>query len=584
MNRYVVIALLALGAAALAWVLFRRTPPAHAEYERIVDLDVGLDGTARDVWRSMGEGSGVLPLSLVLSLRNADTGEDYLVGVGDYGLVPHSSNTLGLPIGLAVDPQFGDGSGLQMVGVNCSGCHSGMWSYRGTAMVIDGAPNMMDVERLFDILTRSVEASLLDPVRLLELVARVAGSEAALEDGGPAFELAPEALTLLGRLTHPEADSAHRETKEHVQTVLHGAYHASTPAEAEEVIRLGMGAVEDAVGHPSHAPHARSIIQTFGRDLQWLEDRVGTLKVIVEAFRNETAAGPGRADSFDIIWDLLLQHDSVIPLSAPVSIPDLFGYDGFHWVHWDGNSSTVFARDFAQAVALGAGFDPVTARSSVQPRAVMAIEEAAREIRPPAWPEDILGSIDRELAEEGRQVFDERCAGCHRADTATYVTAEEIGTDPGRVRQFGTLRAGGKTYAELLNELGARLMAAGFQEHHVTAEEVHAMERASEPVWRTTGAYHARSLRGIWASPPYLHNGSVPTLWHLLQPPEQRPDSFPVGRELDPEHVGLDLARQPEGTWVFHTRYGGNSNAGHLFGTDLSDPLKRALVEYLKTR
>jgi len=72
-------------------------------------------------------------------------------------------------------------------------------------------------------------------------------------------------------------------------------------------------------------------------------------------------------------------------------------------------------------------------------------------------------------------------------------------------------------------------------------------------------AYKGRSLNGIWATAPYLHNGSVPTLWDLLGPPDTRPKSFKVGgREFDPVNVGF----KNEGE-NFNTIQRGNLNTGH---------------------
>jgi hypothetical protein len=106
-------------------------------------------------------------------------------------------------------------------------------------------------------------------------------------------------------------------------------------------------------------------------------------------------------------------------------------------------------------------------------------------------------------------------------------------------------------------------------------------------------SYKGRSLNGIWATAPYLHNGSVPTLYDLLLPPRGpkdpptggafRPDTFKVGsREFDPKKVGLKSSDFPNG-FVFDTRHEGNHNTGHLYGTDLSDDDRWALVEYLKS-
>lgn len=93
-------------------------------------------------------------------------------------------------------------------------------------------------------------------------------------------------------------------------------------------------------------------------------------------------------------------------------------------------------------------------------------------------------------------------------------------------------------------------------------------------------AYKARPLNGIWATAPYLHNGSVPTLDQLLTPAADRMDKFYVGsREFDPVNVGFDTQ---QGVFLFDTHQPGNSNAGHDFG--FKEPLKRkALIAYLKT-
>jgi hypothetical protein len=112
-------------------------------------------------------------------------------------------------------------------------------------------------------------------------------------------------------------------------------------------------------------------------------------------------------------------------------------------------------------------------------------------------------------------------------------------------------------------------------------------------------AYKGRPLTGIWATAPYLHNGSVPTLYDLLLPPEQRPKKFLVGTtEFDPKRVGFvtrdadgNLLDAPTGdnSFVFNTRnpdgrvIDGNSNAGHDYGSAwLTEDERWALVEYLK--
>jgi hypothetical protein len=96
-------------------------------------------------------------------------------------------------------------------------------------------------------------------------------------------------------------------------------------------------------------------------------------------------------------------------------------------------------------------------------------------------------------------------------------------------------------------------------------------------------SYKARPLDGIWATGPFLHNGSVPNLWALLLPPEERPRTFYVGsREFDPVNVGQKSTQAP-GLFPFNTGIKGNWNGGHVWGTTLSEEDRWAVIEYLKS-
>jgi hypothetical protein len=97
------------------------------------------------------------------------------------------------------------------------------------------------------------------------------------------------------------------------------------------------------------------------------------------------------------------------------------------------------------------------------------------------------------------------------------------------------------------------------------------------------GNYKARPLNGIWATGPYLHNGSVRTLYQLLLPPAEREAKFYVGsREFESVEVGF--ANQP-GIIDFQldTSLPGNRKTGHLYGTAFSDEQRKDVVEYMKT-
>jgi hypothetical protein len=98
--------------------------------------------------------------------------------------------------------------------------------------------------------------------------------------------------------------------------------------------------------------------------------------------------------------------------------------------------------------------------------------------------------------------------------------------------------------------------------------------------------YESRVLEGIWATAPYLHNGSVPTLTDLLKPVAERTPAFKVGPAYDPATVGL-ATQQTRFNYTYTTTDcsaldSGNSRCGHEFGTKLSADEKKALLEYMK--
>ena len=85
---------------------------------------------------------------------------------------------------------------------------------------------------------------------------------------------------------------------------------------------------------------------------------------------------------------------------------------------------------------------------------------------------------------------------------------------------------------------------------------------------------------------PYLHNGSVPTLYDLMLPPASRPVRFAIGqRDYDPRQVGFRIDIPPaKAKYVVDTTKPGNSNAGHDYNNaGLSEEDRQALVEYMKS-
>ena len=191
-------------------------------------------------------------------------------------------------------------------------------------------------------------------------------------------------------------------------------------------------------------------------------------------------------------------------------------------------------------------------------------------LEPPAYP----FAIDRPLAAKGEAVFSRACAECHGTYGAggaypnKIVSLDEVGTDPVR-------------YQALSKEHRAGYGASWFA--HFGDDDTIA----------DTAGYVAPPLDGIWASAPYFHNGSVPTLWHVLHPSE-RPTVWHRSEDgYDQAKVGLEVTtsdRVPEDVKVphqlrsyFDTKKFGKSAAGHPFPDELTEAEKEAVLEYLKT-
>jgi hypothetical protein len=188
---------------------------------------------------------------------------------------------------------------------------------------------------------------------------------------------------------------------------------------------------------------------------------------------------------------------------------------------------------------------------------------------PPKYPY----TIDTALAARGAPLYQQHCTECH-AD-ARFRDGVKAGPRVGQVvpiAAIGTDRYRLDSYTAVFAANQTGLYPGS--EYRFTH-------------FRKTNGYANHPLDGIWLRGPYLHNGSVPTLRDLLDPPEQRPKAFYRGYDVfDQAKVGFVSDVPAAGTQVF-TRYDttvpGNGNGGHVYGTTLSDEDKRAIVEYMKT-
>ncbi|MNO85192.1 hypothetical protein D3C76_765570 [compost metagenome] len=368
-----------------------------------------------------------------------------------------------------------------------------------------------------------------------------------------------------------------------------------------------------------------------------------------------TLEGPGRADAFGRIANSVF-GDGIDPANyrvanAPVNYPQVWDIWKFDWVQWNGSAMQPMARNIGEALGVGASLrmfgsdgQPVLGderyASSVRLRDLYTLEETLKRLQPPTWPAELFGEIDLQRASLGRALFQANCVYCHGPHvkppgTDGYlaegrvpewrmklVPVSEVGTDPTTADNIADhqydLRALQWDTAELKRmnvqligndpeqiDLGKVSAAKGlayvtsfvegraYRDANIGEAEQQRMNGYGLPIGvQELRAYKARPLDGIWATPPYLHNGSVPNLFQLLSPVAERDSQFYVGTfEYDPKFAGYRTEHFPGG-FLYKTSVTGNSNRGHEFrdgcrkdgviGRALSPEERWALVEYLK--
>jgi mono/diheme cytochrome c family protein len=301
--------------------------------------------------------------------------------------------------------------------------------------------------------------------------------------------------------------------------------------------------------------------------------------------------------------------------NAPVSIPSIWGTTSYARMQWNGTAHNFLARSVAEALSAGAS------PQGLDLTALQWMEAAVATMEPPPWP-DVFPPIDYDKAHEGQKLYRTKCQRCHepdeRADVPMLVPVADIGTDPLAAMNYANRKVDTgdgprKPAAEVMQELTQQIIA-GWLAKHPTRTAGRNPNR-----WQNEPGYVARPLVGVWATPPYLHNGSVPNLYQLLSPANARSQCFYVDdREYDPVRVGFLMKRcdfqskldDPSTGFELDTARLGNYNSGHEFtnydnegraftpeecaafkskprqgvlGCELSDDQRWALIEYLKS-
>jgi mono/diheme cytochrome c family protein len=553
--------LVLLSAAALL-VYLHKPSPVQASDDSVIYLNQGWSKADRETYYHMSQGSEALSYDIFLNLEVAD-GQDLFrsdANTDRYGLIPQTptpgTNPDGLPIGIsktvATNPRWKG----EYIAITCAACHDSELTYKGKRIRIDGgAGNHFDFLGYVYALDDAMQATLTDSAKFDRLAARMGA-------------------------TSPDAKAALRQRYE---------------SEAQIV----------------HVFRTRTLV-TPG---PWGPGRLDAIAGIVNRV---TADKPGIPEN----WSTPL---------APTKPPFVWNTPQSSWTQWRGAQQDPIDRNLTEAMGVLMPMDlhsKTPAEGLFDANAELLnlekIDDLLARLAPPKWPEDVLGKIDRKKAAEGKVLFVANCARCHNSYPYTWtapnkygksfievglVQQKYVGTDPGQFEDIRPYAITGQLAPYLPGPFAGKdliptgalyvilqkeVLETALSKLQLTDEEklkIHGYREFPLPS-PTPGVYKAAPREGVWATGPYLHNGSVPNLYEMLITAAQRTKKFYVGREFDPVKVGVDTSGN-SGKFLVDTTIRGNSNAGHSFengpmgngviGPLLTEEQRWALVEYLKS-
>jgi mono/diheme cytochrome c family protein len=528
----------------------------------VIYLNQGWSKADRETYYHMSQGSEALSYDIFLNLEVAD-GQDLFrsdANTDRYGLIPQTptpgTNPDGLPIGIsktvATNPRWKG----EYIAITCAACHDSELTYKGKRIRIDGgAGNHFDFLGYVYALDDAMQATLTDSAKFDRLAARMGA-------------------------TSPDAKAALRQRYE---------------SEAQIV----------------HVFRTRTLV-TPG---PWGPGRLDAIAGIVNRV---TADKPGIPEN----WSTPL---------APTKPPFVWNTPQSSWTQWRGAQQDPIDRNLTEAMGVLMPMDlhsKTPAEGLFDANAELLnlekIDDLLARLAPPKWPEDVLGKIDRKKAAEGKVLFVANCTRCHNSYPYTWtapnkygksfievglVQQKYVGTDPGQFEDIRPYAITGQLAPYLPGPFAGKdliptgalyvilqkeVLETALSKLQLTDEEklkIHGYREFPLPS-PTPGVYKAAPREGVWATGPYLHNGSVPNLYEMLIPAAQRTKKFYVGREFDPVKVGVDTSGN-SGKFLVDTTIRGNSNAGHSFengpmgngviGPLLTEEQRWALVEYLKS-
>jgi cytochrome c5 len=537
----------------------------------VVTGDQRWSSTQQAWFHHASQGTELLPYKWYLALEQPKiklfgsvpkfSDPSYLARFGFLTDPANAQNPGGLPVGFAVDTVVDPDTGepVEVVGLTCAACHTGQLDYKGKGVRIEGGTAGADLASFQTELGYAVAFTDKIPFRFDRFAKAVLGDHASAEDK--------------------------KMLRQDFETFLNKGLAESDAATAGNLYASAGG---------------------FGR---------------TDAL--------GRIGNF--VFGTELDNANLRVADAPVKFPPLWYTSWFGWVQYNASIQQPMVRNIGEALGVRARVnltDPgklyqstVDVKNIWQMEELLAGQEAFSGLKPPAWPAEVFGPIDQAKAQKGATLYKSRCERCHMPSVNSQeiqdnkywepglagrrflkldvVALDEIGTDPREASDWAQRTA--VTDALGLGTVpattGLRVVTTKIRDMNYDKLKLTPDQRLEWNGYREDGVaaplgYRARPLEGLWATPPFLHNGSVPSLYQLLLPVEQRDKTFYVGsREFDPKNVGFTTA-QFSGGFLYRTDQPGNSNAGHEFrngsgkgviGPELSDAERWAIIEYLKT-
>ncbi|PIR37839.1 MAG: hypothetical protein COV35_07885 [Alphaproteobacteria bacterium CG11_big_fil_rev_8_21_14_0_20_39_49] len=513
-------------------------------------LDQGWTKEDRSFYYRASQGTFTIPLAWMKSLEQPGFGEQGLLMDPDFmsriGFMHAGENDMGpaqgLPIGLAVtyDPE----TDQPFIGFTCAACHTGQLNYKdpdnGTlkAIRIDGGASMHSLDKFRRILTSSIIETHTKPEKFERFAKRILG------------------------------EGATNEQKAQLQQALKNAVERGFKTGLTEALK-DIYPTEEGYGRLDALQRISNTV--FGYDLEKIHNlRIG---------------------------------------NGPVSYPHVWDIHRLDWVQWNGSVRQPMARNVGEALGVFAKLNLVDQDklfdSTVPVRNLYKIEETLQKLKAPAWPEDIW-PLDEAKVEMGKKLYKQHCVSCHGEKVingtdewrVTMLSYDQIGTDRTTGENFENYRVdsrkiGGPAQADQafgLHFITEKVMENRYAAEGVTDEEKPLFDgKGRKNLVRAPCGYKARPLHGIWATAPFLHNGSVPNLYELLSPYDERSKTFDVGSYMfDPVKVGMDTFVR--NVTKFDVTQKGNSNKGHIFdnmpgaiGQQLTKEERFAIIEFLKS-